>query len=443
MKPNTARTSASKKSRVSVDSTPERIAKKRPASDADVAGSDTVDAPEVVPTPPVCTPEVVSPATPERPSEANAVADDAPSEGIEPHAADEEGRPKVIYIELDPHESKRILAEGAINPYKRLPVAERRFSVLRDAGRYKPNTIRTYSYYYGLYYDYFMHVQSWWKEKNRDEVGDYLRAHCTPGWLDESLTAAKKMTRDEKSRHAAIARAVTEVDGASSKTSPMVAAWERGPLVTEERAFHFIRYLADYVLDGKKSSLEPALSAVGLFGSWQAILFGLDKAPVVSKAPCIRAVLKSNMHTYINQHSRGKKANVTYSAYSKPDIDDADDQKGSIADGYTPEEWDKYINVLMEMSEALSQKLSQAPNPRALLTTKKDIHELLQACAISWFLLSVIMFLRVFNALRHAFVHMNVFMFHFVTAKMPSNMIRQLNSVCSCGYLCFHVCFST
>ena len=112
MKPNTARTSASKKSRVSVDSTPERIAKKRPASDADVAGSDTVDAPEVVPTPPVCTPEVVSPVTPERPSEANAVANDASFEGIEPHAADEEGRTKVIYIQIDPHESKHILSEG-------------------------------------------------------------------------------------------------------------------------------------------------------------------------------------------------------------------------------------------------------------------------------------------------------------------------------------------
>ena len=67
------------------------------------------------------------------------------------------------------------------------------------------------------------------------------------------------MTRDGKSRHVAIVRAVTEVDGASSKTSPMVVAWETGPLMTEERAFHFIRYLVDYVLDGKKSSLEPAL----------------------------------------------------------------------------------------------------------------------------------------------------------------------------------------
>ena len=239
---------------------------------------------------------------------------------------DDVQRPVLLPIPKDPTDCGDLL-EGDISSYCRKTLEVRRYTALIKIVCKSDNTRKAYLHHLNTY-------KTWLTEQKLFSVGEEMEgllAACKPTWLEDGL---KGMAVDGMFRQ---------------QVNSIGRTWESGGLVTTERAFHFLQWLADW-LHGKKTGLRQCASALGFWAGIETIIRGVSNVPLIAKDVSIAAILDAADQSWIRceiGYMPGQKL-APASPYSPPTLPKRDIQKSALSNGYTNSQFRDFLSMVVD-----------------------------------------------------------------------------------------------
>ena len=249
---------------------------------------------------------------------------------------DDPSRPQLVPIPPDPTDATD-LKEGNRNNFDHCSIEVRRYTALVKICCKADNTIKAYLHHLENY-------KEWLREYSRLEVGNEMETHlrgCGPSWLEDGLRS----------------RTVTGVFRAQVQRIKRV--WEEGGLITTERAFHFLQWLADW-LHGKKSGLRQAASALGFWAGIETIIRGAERVPMIASNVSIAVILEAADKSWIRRelgYMPGQRNGDDCSPYEPPAIPMRDIQRCALSNGYTNEQFNGLLASLARRASDWEKRL--------------------------------------------------------------------------------------
>ena len=186
-------------------------------------------------------------------------------------------RPQLVPIPPDPTDATD-LKEGNHSIFDRCSLEVRRYTALIRVCCKADSTRKAYLHHLKNYKD-------WLVQHSRIQVGTEMESHlqgCRTSWLQEGLLSRS-------------------VDGVfRAQVQRIKRVWEEGGIVSTERAFHFLQWLADW-LHGEKSGLRQAASALGFWAGIETIIRGTKRVPMIASSVSIAAILEAADKSWIRR----------------------------------------------------------------------------------------------------------------------------------------------
>ena len=260
-------------------------------------------------------------------------------------------RPQLVPIPPDPTDATD-LKEGNHSIFDRCSLEVRRYTALIRVCCKADSTRKAYLHHLKNYKD-------WLVQHSRIQVGTEMESHlqgCRTSWLQEGLLSRS-------------------VDGVfRAQVQRIKRVWEEGGIVSTERAFHFLQWLADW-LHGEKSGLRQAASALGFWAGIETIIRGTKRVPMIASSVSIAAILEAADKSWIRRelgYIPGQRNVAPASPYTPPTIPVRDIQRSALSNGYSNSQFNDLLALLARRASDWEKQLGKLEEEdRILLSLDK------------------------------------------------------------------------